>query len=235
MTDSERFIKYFREQLKELEAATLSPLYKEICCVAILDALSKTIYPRENNRPRFVRFFKNFSGWQHSDKISLTHLIRLLAKAPRPEFNNLRKLAFSEMEKWERAKIIYLDQEPSFVDIQKQWPKEKDCFQPIDGVRLENIRHDNLVYEYRNSLIHELRHPGYGFNLSERDQPYYIGTIKGIDEEETYEWDLVYPTAFFQKAIENALSALEKHYVENQINPYSFFVFGTYWLEELNQ
>ena len=234
MTDSERFIKYFRDQLNELQAVDLSPLYKETCYVAILDALSKTIYPKENNRPRFVPFFKNFSGWQHSNKISLTHLIQLLSKAPRPEFNNLRKLAFSEIEKWEKGKIIYLDQEPDFVDIQKQWPKEKECLQPIDGIGLEYIRHDNLVYKYRNSLVHELRHPGYGINLSERNQPYYIGTIKGVDEEETYDWELVYPTAFFQGVVENALSTLEKYYAENHINPYSFFTFGTYWLEELN-
>ena len=234
MSDSERFIEYFRDQLRELQAVELSSLYKETCYVAILDALSKTIYPRENNRSRFVLFFKNFSGWQHSDKVSLTHLIRLLAKAPRPEFNSLRKFAYSEITKWETGRIINLEQEPNFVDVQKRWPKEKDCFHPINGVSLESIRHDNLVYKYRNSLVHELRRPGYGSNVSEKDQPYYIGTIKELEDQESLEWELVYPTGFFQKAIETSLNDLEKYYVENRINPYSFFAFGAYWLEELN-
>ncbi len=234
MPDSERFILYFREQLKELQDVTLSPLYKETCYIAILDALAKTIYPRESNRQRFVLFFKFFSGWLHSHKISLTHLIKLLEKAPRPEFNSLREFAYSEISKWEDGRLIHLDREPNFVDIQKQWPKEKECLQPIEGISLESIRHDNLVYKYRNSLIHELRRPGYGMDLSQADQPYYHGMIEDLEDEESLKWELVYPTNFFKKAIENALGTLEKYYADNRINPYSFFVFGTYWLEELN-
>jgi len=232
----ERFISYFQnkyEIIKETEFEANDELFKKVLYIGIIDAISKTVFPRKGNRIRFVLFIEIFSGWKNCDRISLPHLVRLLEFTPEPEYSKLREFAFSAYEQWLSGDIIGLETDPKYKEIIKYWPKGKDNTEPIEGVKLESLKHANLLYTYRNSLIHELRNLGYGQEeLSLGKEPsYHSMTME--DGKDT--WQLVYPLGFFENICETCVKNLKKYLIKNNINPYNSFKFGSYWKEELNQ
>ena len=179
-----------------------------------------------------MSFIRNFAGWDECDRISLPHLIRLLEKVPDPEFSEVRNFAYSQYDQWSHDQFLQLDRDPLFDDIKQRWPKSFP--KPLEDVQPEHLQHCNLFYRYRNSLIHELREPGYGMDFRDRDYPFYytLGSKDlGSDEQN---WELVYPLDFYKKIVETALTNLEAYYVKQRIDPYSCFTFGSCWIEELN-
>jgi len=226
--------------LKSAKSEVHDDIFKKVLYVALLDTLSKTIYPTRNTRERIVLLLQNFCDWQEADKISLPHLLRLMEMAPDPAFERLRTFAFSEMESWKQGKIIPLTQDPSSKVIRKYWPVEKELRLPVEGVGMESLKHAHLFYAYRNSLVHELRHPGYPLDVRKVGNPYYIGrapestNAPELSDTTFSQWELVYPVGFFRDLCSNALKSLNDYYSRNRIDPLSFFDYASYWLTELN-
>ena len=236
-SDIELFMSFFRKQFNIINSAEFqenSSLYKKILIVGLIDTLSKSIYPRKGNRDRFVSFVRNFCDWKSCERISLPHLVRLLVKVPDTEFSQLREFAFTHADKWHEGGEISIDKDPDYREVQKYWPKDKEYTKPIEDVQLESLKHVHLFYTYRNSLIHELRKPGYGMEHESDKEPYYH-SMTHIAEKETNSRELVYPLGFFKSICEESLTNIEKYYIDNRINPYDSFTFGSYWLEELNK
>jgi len=232
----EKFIFYFQfnfQIIKDTKFKANDELFKKILYIDIIDALSKTIYPRKGNRKRFVSFLENYSDWKHCNRISLPHLVRLLEFSPEPEYSKIREFAFSSIGQWAPGEIISLEKDPEFKGVKKYWPKGQVNDEPIKDVKLESLEHVHLLYTYRNSLIHELRNPGYGVEeLSlEKEPSYHSMTME--DDKDT--WQLVYPLGFFEIICVTCLKSLKKYLIINNIDPYNSFDFGSYWKEELNQ
>jgi len=217
-----------------------SNLYKKILYVAILDSMSRTVFPTKGNRERFVRFLRFFSGWKEGDHVSLPHLVQLLAKAPDPNFQKLRKFANQELDKWASGEINPLDRDPTFDTVRKLWPSDKEHRFPIDGVELESLQHWHLAYTYRNSLVHEFRTLGRGGEIREEGSSYYITftmyerASNGDLVESSETWELVYTVAFFHELCTTCLKNLDGYLKGNRIDPYSLFDFGSYWISDLN-
>jgi hypothetical protein len=57
--------------------------------------------------------------------------------------------------------------------------------------------------------------------------------VSSLGEKDEY-WKLVYPLRFFYKLCETGLTKLKEYLNDNQLNPYEYFVFGKYWIEDLN-
>jgi len=250
MENISRFISFFREQLGSISAICLSApgdllIFKKILYVSMVDTLSKAAYPQlgsRNNRERFVTFIKNFVNWKYSEKISLPHLTVILENTSDPGFSQLRQLANYQFNRWVQGEIIGLDKDPDYSDVNDLWPRDKNGKpKPIKvhgkQIRIDLLTHGSMFYSYRNTLIHEMRKPGYGVDWEKKVEPYYVsmdhlddmGRMKGTS------WELVYPINFLALLCENALEQLEKFYRKNQIDPYSLFTYGTYWIEELNR
>ena len=86
-TDIKNFINVFNEHLEfmKLKLVRYDSLYKKIICVGIIDTLSKSVYPSENqNRKRFTKFLINYAQTGLWNKVSLGHLIRLLKYTNNP-------------------------------------------------------------------------------------------------------------------------------------------------------
>lgn len=231
----DQFTSFFHEQLGSIHSAQFPKngnIFKKILYVAIIDALSKTVYPKKGNRNRFVYFVRSFSGWDYCKRISLPHLVRLLQRDPDPEFSNLREFAFPLFDKWDTDDEQKLDEDPDCEEVQKRWSKNKAHARRIEKVPLDFIRHDHLLYTYRNSLVHELRYPGYG--MESGNEPFYHYRPH-LDVPEKSSWQLAYPVGFFEAICKTALENLKKYYTINRIDPCSFFSFGPYWIEELNR
>ena len=233
--DIQRFVGFFKRQLQVIESAQFAEkgdLYKKALLVSVIDALSKTVYPRKGNRDRFVSFIRYFGKWKDCERISLPHLVRLLEKVPDTDFSELRKFALSRFAEWPEGEVICLDKDPDYAEVQKLWPKEKEYTKPLENLQLDSLRHVHLLYSYRNSLVHEMRKPGYGMEFPDDDEPFY-GSM--LHEENKNTWELAYPLKFFLTVCDRTLAGLETYYSENGINPYDYYAFGTYWIEDLNR
>jgi hypothetical protein len=233
--DIERFIDFFSRQLEVIKIAQFTDkgsLYKKVLLVSFFDALSKTVYPRKGNRDRFVSFIRYFGKWKDCERISLPHLVRLLEKVPDTDFSELRKFALSHFTTWVKGEVIYLDRDPAWSEVQNLWPKEKEYAKPLENLQLDSLRHVHLLYSYRNSLIHEMRKPGYGMEFTESEAPFYMSMV---NEDNKSTWELAYPLNFFLSVSERILTGLGAYYTENSINPYDYYGFGTYWVEDLNR
>jgi len=232
----ERFISYFQnkyEIIKETKFKANDELFKKILYIGIIDALSKTIFPRKRTRERFVSFLEKYSEWKLSNRISLPHLVRLLEFTPEPEYSKLREFAFSAYGQWPPGEIVSLEKDPEFEEVEKYWPRGQENIEPIKGVKLLSLKHIHLFCTYRNSLIHELRNLAYGMEeVALEKEPSYHGLMT---EDGGNIWQLVYPLGFFENICETCLKNLEKYLTSNNINPYNSFNSGYYWKEELNQ
>jgi hypothetical protein len=233
------YIGHFRSHLsaiEKLQAAEHTVHYRKLLYVAALDALAKGIYPRkECNRERQVAFLERFSRWKDLHRVSLPHLSRLLAKTPDPAFAKLRRYVRDELSKWPHGISGSPSQDPDIKAVKRHWPSDKEHRYPLEGVALESLQHVHLWVTYRNSLVHEFRSPGHGYEFPS-DEPSYIGEFKGeVADESSVIRLLNYPVGFFCKIAGTCLENVETYLLENQINPYSSYIFGDYFLDALNK
>lgn len=241
-----RFTEYIESHLQEISQIKSQGEhvlhYKRVLYVTVLDALAKVVFPSSGNRQRMVSFLSSFSNWKEYDRISLPHLVKLLKLAPEPALESLRLFAINEFSNWTSGDVIPLSRDPSYQEIRNLWPKDNEYKFPIKGINkeisLESLQHVNLFYNHRNSLVHEFRMLGLlsGAPISSKNEPYYSALIFNFDEdgEEDISWELEYPLQFYEKITKNCLVNLSEYMMRNQINPFSFFTSGSYWINELN-
>ncbi len=233
-----QFFRYFDHALDmalKIEQHTCSDLFKVLIFSGIIDTLAKCCTnPGEGNAQRFKKFIKHFCDWKESSKVSLPHLVGFVQLAPSPEFENLRKFAYEEIAKWDENETIVLDRDPDYQTIFNLWPKDMRQ-QPIDSLKLENLTHLHLLWQLRNSVVHEMRILGYGIGKFFDDSPgYHI--MKNLDNKDEHQtWELVYPVNFFKKLIRAGIKNLENYCKNNKLNPMDRFEFGSFWLEKLNE
>jgi hypothetical protein len=236
-----RFLSHFAKVLldiRELKSSERVELYREVLYVAVLDALSKSVMPlRERNQDRFIEFLKRFCHWPDGERVSLPHVYALVMLNPDPAFEKLRLWAVERYKKMGSGGLPAISTDPKYEEVKALWPVSAEHRTPLRGVDLDALTHYRLLWAYRNSLVHELRRLGRGMDFKDDDGPYYHG-MSDLDEnsritETTIE--LVYPCKFLDRLCETGLGALKRYFTENGINPYESFVFGTYWIRELNR
>jgi len=236
------FIGYFKSELTMIDnipASGSSKKFSKALYVSVIDALSRCVFPHRNqSRKRFVSFLMRFSSWREGYNVSMPHLAQLLRMNPDPIFEKLRRTIFNAYESSvvHRSQIVGIDTDPTYEDIKKNWPVQKECRIPIEGVTLEYLQHFDLLYAYRNSLVHELREPGYGMEIDDdEDYPYYHSMTMIGGGKEDKRIVLVYPVTFFRKITSTCLANLESYLKDNKLDPYAYYKFGTYWVSELNE
>jgi hypothetical protein len=238
----DRFIGYFKRQLEEVRALRTehAELYRKVLYVSILDSLAGSVLPRRRNRDRYIYFLQRFCKWPDGDRVSLPHLVQLLRKNPDPAFQNLREWTLAKFRALpvHGGSLMPIIHDPSFDEVKREWPVSQEHRTPLEGIDLVALQHFQLLYVYRNSLVHELRTPGYGMEFGNDDQePFYHGmSTTGKDGAlvgATVE--LFYPWKFLHRLCETALDQLHQYFISNELNPYDSFVFGTYWIRDLNR
>ena len=231
----ETYLKHFQNRfdyIKGLDLAEGNNTLKQVLYASLIDALSRTVSnPEDGNRERFVNIVSNFGGWNHSDKISATHLAALLKKMNSPQFSDLKEFTHKKIDTWFSGRLIGIDEDFDEKDIRNLWPK--DVKRVYDNLTIEHIKHKSLFYRYRNTLIHELRKPGHGFPFRENGEPYYHTSTDADTKVQSIE--LVYPMAFHEFIVQNILNNLNDYYLKDRIDPYACYTFGTYWIESLNK
>ncbi len=230
----DRFLEFFQgklEVIKKAEFGNSTKLFKKILYLGIIDALSKTVtIPKMGNRERIVSFLQYFTNWEDQTRVSLPHLIRLLSKVPDPQFSELREYSYEKYDQWVDGSVIALDNDLTSEEVRKLWPK--NIPKPLEDIQIEHLQHANLFYRHRNSLIHEMRVPGYGSEFSADNVPFYHS--RSMLEDESITWELVYPTGFFHQICTDGIRKLKEYYLRDRIDPYEHYTYGSYWIEGLN-
>lgn len=235
------YIRYFRDQVQLIDShcpKTMDgDLHGRILYMALLDAISHTVFAQEKNRERFVHFISEFCSWQECSRVSLSHLNKLVGKKLEPQLDPLRDFAIRSITQWIPAEKVSLSRDPDFAEVEILWPRDDSKLIKIDGVWLNWLQHVHLLYTYRNNLMHEFRISGRHVELWNDDEPYYAYLIEYQDEssrERARSWELQYTAKFFRRLCDSGLSSLEKYLTANKIDPLQSIDWGNYWVRELN-
>jgi hypothetical protein len=218
--DIEQYINYFREKLPEISAIA-SHHYQKTLYVTLLDCLSRSGFPHltRKNKCRFVKFINTCSDWNDKDRVSVPQL-KLLLDSNGIASGALYTAVLKRLNGWSKGEILRPNSDPTIDELEP--------LLNADERRLvEKAKYAELLYNYRNHLVHEFRQPGYGMDLSEMPTtPYYHELTKGAGRDS---WELVFPSDFLHDLCSESISGLDCHLNSNNINPYDAYEFGTLW------
>lgn len=235
------YVGHFRKKIARLKDYAFDPedrLLKKDIVVSILDAVSRTTSNyAEGNRESFTGIVTNFGDWPDHSRISAPHVGYFLRGLRSPAYEAARRFIAEVVRQNSHGGFVPLSSDPQFDEVRKLWPVPPEQ-RLVNQLSLSSFTHLNLLYHYRNSLVHELREPGHGMEFhDDHDAPFYHGmtTVEsdGSAGEQTLE--LVYPLKFYFGLTERILDNVERYLRNNAIDPYRCYQFGSSWISELNQ
>jgi hypothetical protein len=236
----DRFFSYVREKLVRIDGITDEDLlvHKKVLYVTFLDSISALIYPAySQNRARFTEFVLRFGKWEEAERVSTPHLARALSLNPDPAYDKVRALVHSTLDSWRQGAHIDLTSDLEAGVVGTHWPSGKLHEQPVEGAAWTHLKHVELLYAFRNSLVHDFRALGPPYDMPEDESPYYISTHTSPTDstESEFHWELVYPIDFLRRLASTALDSAEAHVRRNHIDPVEVLRTGRYWLRALNK
>lgn len=230
----EFFCNYFRDQVKVIQALAVDPtaangidqenhqtrFYKKSLLITHLDTLAGIRYPaarypllNKKNRERFIQFLSSSRVWPEGVFVSIPFLA---------EHINSGKISKGHLRDFVTKKISDNFGDGSFnirssrIDESLGILLEMATTEQEEKIINEN-QHVELLYRYRNYLIHESREPGNAMEIvPDENEPYYHGYI---GNERLF---LAYPIVLFIKILEKAIDYVEDYLKSNKLNPYDF-------------
>ncbi len=151
----DRFISYFKDQLTAIERLP-SDLHKNVLLSVILDTLAVARFPelpgRRNSSPRFKKLIRECTFWTDCEKISIPQLFYNL------ETSGKNTQLFKEVEKrfqrWGYGHIYGLENDIFRSEIEELATTKEE----LNSINYSS--HFELLYLFRNRLLHEFRQPG---------------------------------------------------------------------------
>ncbi len=214
------YCSYFAAQLKTIQSVP-DTMQRKLLTVAVLDTFARARVPQiKGNGKRFVEMVRALCDWKDAERISLVQLALTLAGSS-TRSSALARETEQKLLAWEVGRVVRITEDPEMGELIK--------FANTDTEKrlLVDHQHINLLYVYRNSLVHEFREPGYDMgNLNDDPTPYYMN----MDVEYgRHQWELAYPGNFFGYLAERALVNLRDYLERNGVNPYEAYDFGSRW------
>ncbi len=250
----DRFKQYYLGLIKTAECEQNivdQKVHSKILSCSIFDAISKSIFPEiSSNCQRFTALVRLCENWPESQKVSLLHLVRLLEITPNlpASTNELKKYATQQFKsKFPNSNSIICNNKEISSDVEIEvilnlWPTQNGGPIKIGKVLPHQLKHEYLLWLYRNSVVHEYRNPGRGVELGQYVPEYAfyqeMATVSTINEKEfkfTSNWELVYPYRFFINLCREAVDVVSQLHNENKTCPFQAYSEGTFWLPNFNE
>jgi len=231
MEEIDRFCRYFADKI-EYVGTIEDKVIKKAILMIIIDTLSTAKYgDNDGHKNKFTRIIKELSDWKDCGRVSMPQLLLVLTDdtslAPVTNDTELTLNVKKRLAAWNKGQTYEFDQDPLFFEF------EHVNMSNSERSDIEKSLHYNLFYEYRNSLIHEFKEPGYGIEISKNEMRPYYHSMDSIDEGATnytsYTWEPVYPVGFIATITNTILTNLRCYLEENGINPYSMYKFSSIW------
>jgi len=217
-----QYSNYFRSEIDKIERID-NRLYSKILIVTLIDALARARFPdMRRNHDRFVKMIDTCAQWKEANRVSLYQLGIKLSVDSSTCGNSLEQEVSRRLSGWNLDVLPNIEEmDPWEIDLKPLLNSS------VEGQLLNECRHLELFYTYRNHLVHEFREPGGALEFSDNPDPHYhsLTHLDGSDDT----WELVYPAEFFLKTAKNCVTYLEIYLRDNYINPYSLYTFGTFW------
>jgi hypothetical protein len=220
--DIDQYIGYFKAQNQEIEKVA-HPSFKKALYLVEIDTLSRAAFPMvSGNRKRVVQFIDTCSNWNDKDKVSAVQL-KFALEENGIMSGQLYDSINRRINSWGYAQIIRPNDDLTLGEAQQLSTSSESKY-------VNDARYAELLYTYRNHLLHEFREPGHSAETqmgADPTTPYYHGS----DSLNTGEgsWELVFPLYFFQGLCKACIMGLEAYLVANNLNPYDAFEYGTMW------
>jgi Mg2+ and Co2+ transporter CorA len=169
------------DQVQQVENA----VFRKALYVSMLDGLSACAYGNDmTSGERFRTFILQIGGWTNGERISLPQAALLFRGDPAMSATISGQLANWA---WGTPQPITSDPFPQALQI--------------GNADLRRVQHLNLLWKFRNSLLHAVHDPG-GFDLRGGVEPYYVGDIA------SHTWRLVIPEEFLRSLLTASLQGL---------------------------
>ncbi|PXF62810.1 hypothetical protein [Kangiella spongicola] len=212
-------------------------IYKQILYVSFLDSLAASIYPGRNNKSRFLSLVREFSNWEYGERVCLLHLGKMVTLVSDPELAKLRTYVLAKLKEWSQQqplRKVLIQDLPQKKEIQEYWSKSNK----EKGINycLDDFTHINLLYQLRNSLVHQFQSKGTELGTQIPDQPFYEFIVT-MDKEKNFipqKIELVYPTSFLKKLTDETFCKVINYFKKGNLNPFPYYYSGDYSLEHLN-
>lgn len=237
----ESFKVYLEDKLSSIDSVHSNNdnvLFKKLLYVSFLDSISSCVYPKRQNRDRFITMLSRFSQWRDRDRISLPHLARFVQLSSDPLLEDARQYVNPIIEGWQhRNRKILISEDPLMDDKLKSinWKKNADY-----GIllSLDDFKHSNLLYQLRNALVHQFQSTGNEMKNSmiEIEEPFYQ-VVHTFDENHSFKplrFELVYPVNFLKNLVNTTLNNVIEYLKKGNINPFPHYYAGNYWITKLN-
>lgn len=220
-------------------------LHRELLYVALIDAVARLRYPKLKNKDRFLAVLRDHSGWAAVNHVSLPVLLVRTTNHPDPKVSDseLRTFLSTTLPEWEVSRRRprtgpwrrWKDREgvpdsdvatalPAYsnptpigsFDNDGSTAKVREVATEKEKNLVEDSRHAELLYDYRNFLVHEFRKPGGAMEVfaGSGDEPCYHRYINASG------WRLVYPVGLFARLAGAIVSSLETYWLSKGIDPY---------------
>ena len=187
-----------------------------------IDTLSRAAFPNiQKNRKRVIQFIDTCSNWNDKDRVSAVQLNFALEKN-RIQSGQLYDFINQRINSWSYGQIVQPNQDLTFGET-------KQLSTSSESQYVNYARYAELLYTYRNHLLHEFREPGRGPDLGADLPltPYYLG----MDSPNTGQssWELVFPVQFLRSLCKGCINGLATHLSTNNLDPNDAYEFGTMW------
>jgi len=224
-----------KDSIEDIQGERFITNHKRTLLFSVIDLLARGVYGEKFIRDRttmFKKFIMNFCQWEYGERVSIQQLSHLLSKTNEKDYNILKDFVEAELNKFPSSEPVPLSYDTTYQELKKLMPKGQTA---ILGVELTSLNHISLLWELRNSLVHEARSKGalqlFDFVL----EPHYVhySTI-GLDNSkkviiEREEWRIYHPVEFFHKLIEVSIPNVRHYLIHHSIDPYENHNFDPLW------
>lgn len=237
----DEFCGYFSDQIKSICAIKYDVenseskygenyqirFYKKALLITALDTLAGIRFPKKRfpslhykNRDRFKKFLETSRCWDGGKLVSIPFLSEQISKEKKSD--SLLKIYVTEILN------KYRDEGSLNIPFRTLDQPTETLFELSTTAEEEKAilecQHYELLYRYRNYLIHESREPGGAMEISPLESdPYYHGFI-GQDM-----LVLAYPLELFVKIMKNSVDYISQYLKTHKLNPYDFVEKTTRW------
>ncbi|MBM7605573.1 hypothetical protein JOC75_003596 [Metabacillus crassostreae] len=224
-----------KNSIDEITGGRFIANHKRTLLFSVIDLLARGVYGEKFIRDRttmFKRFISNFCEWEYGERISVQQLSHLLSKTNEKAFTRLKNFVKVELDKFPSSEPVPLIYDATHKQLIKLMPKNQTS---ILGVELTSLNHISLLWELRNTLVHEARSKGALQLFDYEYEPHYIhySTIGVSDSgnlvDESEEWRLYHPVEFLQTLIDLSIPKVRDYLRINLIDPYENHNFDPLW------
>jgi len=239
------FDNFFRNELEMVASTRFTrreSVHKRLLFCCLIDAMSDAVdlpclSPKgshTDNKKRFLEGIRLYGKWPACSKVSRPYLESLLSKTTDSAFDKVKDY-ISQKPNWPNQVIVDTKHDLRFKDLDLHWPRDKNEPKKIAETRLADLRHDHLLYYFRNKLVHETREVNQEYDTRFDDmpasRPFYHKGLDWTQNPPSDYWALTHPPKFVEKLAFNILRGLVADCRRRQLDPVKRLSTEPYWSE----